>query len=299
MPTNYSLFSLIFGFRLQDLTRQHSWQMEPWLSDTKSRNQTTMDRIITKEDLAQATTFGAFCGVYLLADKKAIVKTGETTRITEAETMKFIRKHTSIPCPEVFDVCRDQESGHVRIVMEFIEGERLDHAWDKLTQQEKSSVTGQLRGYFNQLRQITSSSISCIDGSACEDQYFENDRGSYGPYETEDAFNHGLVKAWSTGRDDPFTRMLCDMVCNVMKDHKIVMTHNDLDPRNILVDGSKVVAILDWELSGFFPEYWEYCKALWRPDWLGGWMKDRAVDSILEPYWKEVAIIWNTSDTMW
>lgn len=51
-----------------------------------------------------------------------------------------------------------------------------------------------------------------------------------------------------------------------MVDRTIVMTHNDLDPRNILIQGSWVVALLDWELSGYYPEYWEYCKATKRPD---------------------------------
>lgn len=41
-----------------------------------------------------------------------------------------------------------------------------------------------------------------------------------------------------------------------MNGHEIVMTHNDFDPRNILVQGSQVVALLDWELSGFYPDYW-------------------------------------------
>ncbi|KND87311.1 hypothetical protein TOPH_08021 [Tolypocladium ophioglossoides CBS 100239] len=88
------------------------------------------------------------------------------------------------------------------------------------------------------------------------------------------------------------------MVVEVMHGHEFVMTHNDLDPRNILVKGSQVVALLDWEYSGFYPEYWEYCKALWRPGWDGSWVKDRAVDRILEPYLKELAIIWNTSSTI-
>ena len=58
-------------------------------------------------------------------------------------------------------------------------------------------------------------------------------------------------------------------------DHRIVMTHGDLHPRNIMVsweDGGeggvaaaenvRVTTIIDWEFAGWYPEYWEFVKAL-------------------------------------
>ena len=32
-------------------------------------------------------------------------------------------------------------------------------------------------------------------------------------------------------------------------------------PRNIIVKGGKIVAIVDWEMAGWYPEYWEYTTA--------------------------------------
>lgn len=45
-----------------------------------------------------------------------------------------------------------------------------------------------------------------------------------------------------------------------------VFTHSDFRPANIMVekgeDGAwKVVSVVDWESSGFYPEYWESVKA--------------------------------------
>ncbi|XXH00871.1 hypothetical protein Hte_007222 [Hypoxylon texense] len=258
-----------------------------------------MGRIVTKEELAEATGYGPFCCVYRLADNKTIVKSGITTRLAEAEAMRFVRDHTSIPVPEVYNAYWDEESGRVRIVMEYIEGERLDYAWDKLTEEEKESVTGQLRNHFTELRKISGSFIGSVDGSACDDVYFEDKPGVYGPYSDEDAFNRGIIQAWTTGHDDPWILNLCEMFRTTMKGHKIVMTHNDYYPRNILVRGSEVVAVLDWERSGFYPEYWEYCRALWRPDWDSSWMKEGFVDKVLEPYHKEYAVMQNTSYNIW
>ncbi|KAK4142033.1 uncharacterized protein C8A04DRAFT_30437 [Dichotomopilus funicola] len=64
--------------------------------------------------------------------------------------------------------------------------------------------------------------------------------------------------------------------------HKIVFTHADLNARNILVDlvplpdgttGWRVTGIVDWETAGYYPEYWDYTKALfeglrWEPRFL-------------------------------
>jgi tRNA A-37 threonylcarbamoyl transferase component Bud32 len=258
-----------------------------------------MDRIITNEELAEAAQFRPFCTARLLTDGKTIVKTGEDTRVAEATTMEFVRQHTSIPIPEVYNVYRDKESGFVRIVMEFVEGKQLDHAWVHFTDDEKESVIQQLRGYFQELRQIKGKFIGSVDGSACDDQYFSDDLGGYGPYKDEPGFNQGLVKAWTKNRNDPYTLLLAKILVNVMEGHEIVMTHNDFAPHNILVRGSKVVAILDWEFSGFYPEYWEYCKALWRPGWDTPWIKNGVVERVLDPYLKEVSLILNTSSTIW
>jgi len=51
---------------------------------------------------------------------------------------------------------------------------------------------------------------------------------------------------------------ISDAVLDTLKDHDIVMSHGDISPRNILVRGTKVVAILDWEMLGFYPENWDH-----------------------------------------
>ena len=40
------------------------------------------------------------------------------------------------------------------------------------------------------------------------------------------------------------------------------LTQGDLLPHNILVDGSKITAIIDWETAGYYPEFWEYCRMI-------------------------------------
>ncbi|RYP79237.1 hypothetical protein DL769_003060 [Monosporascus sp. CRB-8-3] len=257
-----------------------------------------MTRLVSQEELEKAKRFGPFVPVYHI-DPKTIVKSGESVRMSEAETMKFVRDRTSIPVPQVYNAYTDEESGHVRIVMEFIEGNNLDEVWDTYTDTGKESVISQLRGYMDELRQIKGSYIGSVDGSWCNDHYFDNGRGEYGPFASEAEFNSGITRALRKSKPYDWVEFYCDIWEEVMVGHEIVLTHNDLDPRNILVQGSNVVALLDWELSGYYPEYWEYCKAMRRPDWESGWIKDRALEKIIQPYRKEMAVIWNTTEIIW
>lgn len=99
-----------------------------------------MTRKITKDDLAAAARVGPFCAVHFLIDGKTVVKTGENTRLAEANTMRFIRENTNIPIPEVYDAYTHDETGHVCIVMERVEGQTLQEAWPSYDDADKETV---------------------------------------------------------------------------------------------------------------------------------------------------------------
>jgi hypothetical protein len=97
------------------------------------------------------------------------------------------------------------------------------------------------------------------------------------------------------------------MLCT---DHRIVFTHGDFHPRNIMVidmhdphaavgptsdTDIEVSGIIDWDTSGFYPEYWEELKALntgspydpsdwWEhlPPCMLGHEKDVVLDKLIE-----------------
>jgi tRNA A-37 threonylcarbamoyl transferase component Bud32 len=254
-------------------------------------------RRISSEELRKAERFVKFAPVFKV-DAHTVVKSGDCVRLAEAAAMKLVRDQTTIPVPKVFNAYKDDVSGHVRIVMEFVEGNVLDDVWDKFSDDQKKDVIRQLRGYLSQLRNIKGSFIGSVDGTACEDQLFTDEIGAYGPYEDEDAFNQGIATALQRSQQGAWVNIVADMVLKSLHGHGLVMTHGDFGPRNI-VQGTTVVAILDWELSGYYPEYWEYVKALYRPAWESGWIKERVVDKILQPYLPELAVILHTREIIW
>lgn len=119
-----------------------------------------------------------------------------------------------------------------------------------------------------------------------------------GPYSNEAEFHDGLIKAMRLSQDNVWVDMVAESI-KAMPSHETVLTHSDLTPRNIIVRGDKVVVILDWGLSGFYPEYCEYVKACYRPDWASGWVRERVVDRIMKPYILEHAILLHTRDIIW
>ena len=65
----------------------------------------------------------------------------------------------------------------------------------------------------------------------------------------------------------------------------IKMTHADLHRENIIISSTKpsrVLAIVDWEQAGWYPDYWEYCKALYTCNYESEWRQEW-VDKFVDP----------------
>ncbi|KAL9025696.1 MAG: hypothetical protein Q9196_005525 [Gyalolechia fulgens] len=255
---------------------------------------------ITRDLLLQAPTISPDAPSHLrLINPTTVAKFGDSISLTEAESMRFIRSRTSVPVPKVIDAFVLQDTKHVCILMEYIDGQPLYEVWDTYSKMQKEHVISQLKGFMEELRQIKGSSIGPVDGTYCVEQFFDGeDQATYGPYESETAFNDGLVRALEARGRNTWTAVVARFI-RAMPPHSIVFTHNDLAPRNILVRDGNVVAILDWEFSGFYPEYWEYIKALYWPDWQSGWIKDNVVDRILQPYLLELAYLLHARNLIW
>lgn len=77
---------------------------------------------------------------------------------------------------------------------------------------------------------------------------------------------------------DPYRQLLPD-------DSTVVFTHADLHPSNIMVteQGSpcRIVALIDWQQSGWYPDYWEFCKAEFTVDPKSEWCAEY-IPSFLE-----------------
>ncbi|KAL1977785.1 hypothetical protein VTN31DRAFT_644 [Thermomyces dupontii] len=95
-------------------------------------------------------------------------------------------------------------------------------------------------------------------------------------YMTSEAqFNEFLLSGNSRPGMEPYIEFIRPMF---REDHRTVLTHGDLHPRNILAikeerGGIRITGLIDWETGGAYPEYWEFVKSLntVRPIRFGDW----------------------------
>ncbi|KAJ5196300.1 hypothetical protein N7449_006779 [Penicillium cf. viridicatum] len=177
-------------------------------------------------------------------------------RPQEGETLRFIAANPTIPVPKVHDI-RWEDGKVVALVIDYIPGKRLDESWDTLDSSQKLSIADELHSYMNQLRELKGNYIGAVGrGKAIVRNISSIERR---PFDTEQEFNDFIL--------GDIVEIAPDMLRHyaksaLMDNHEIVFTHSDFAPRNIMVEGGRVTAIMDWEYAGWYPAYWEYCLAL-------------------------------------
>ncbi|PLB53478.1 hypothetical protein P170DRAFT_348993, partial [Aspergillus steynii IBT 23096] len=215
-----------------------------------------------------------------------------------------------IPIPEIYGILQEKDSKRRFLFMSRAPGEPLDSRWDSLDKAQKPSVQMQLDSMMRDLRSIRLP--PSMDGDAvlgngkprrCKDARTQM-RVASEPVSDEHGFNRFLT--FNPQRSETCTIGM--IRSHLETDHKSMMTHGDLHPRNIMValnpqadspDSSvskvSITALLDWEMCGLYPEYWEYVKALhtispgtgcddwwaYLPHSIGVWPREHAVDLML------------------
>lgn len=169
--------------------------------------------------------------------------------------MHFVWRHTSIPVPRPW--CTFRWGGHVFLVMQKVSGAPLNALlWDTFTE-EKFQVVEQLQGSVQQIRAISLRPGAVIgpvlDGVQSSDRRLCD--VPHGPYLNEDQINHQLRMALPLHRFPPI------VIESHSREHLLVFTDGDIAMRNMMMKGTRVVALIDWEGAGWYPAHWEYYKA--------------------------------------
>jgi hypothetical protein len=205
----------------------------------------------------------------------------------EALAMAFVRKHTSIPVPEVFDVRLNEHDSW--IIMQHVPGTRLDLAWPGMLEDIRTTTVTQLKAYFEQLRNLrppTSSWIgSCDNGPAYDHRL--NNGFPCGPFASVSEFQDFLV---APVQQCPRPELAIGYRKCLPDDYPVNFAHADMSYEHIFVDPKtgNVTGIVDWEMAGFWPCWWEYRKALYGSRQQRWWID--MVDRIMPSYQKELEV---------
>ncbi|ATY58577.1 kinase-like domain [Cordyceps militaris] len=202
----------------------------------------------------------------VLEPNNTVVKAGRHLVLAEADAIK-VASDAGLPVPRLHSVSTN-EHRVVEIRMDYIPGQSLDKLWPTMSADEKKSVASQLREIIEQMRAMEPppNYIGCCGGTGIrETTVHSRDEGPVCKDETE--FNNYLVS--SLFKQIP-TVLRTSFRNHLRTDHRIVFSHGDLTPRNIMMQDGKISGVVDWEDAGWYPEYWELIKFIERPA-VGDW----------------------------
>ena len=176
---------------------------------------------------------------------------------SEALAIDLVRTSTSIAVPCIRRVIHHlHDEGDGLIVMDLVQNARQLHVcWGSLSLWAKFKVILTMRYYLQQLRHIRSITPGPLgpQPAMCHGLQFGFD--PKGPFPTTKAlaehFHKELSFAEGRGYDPP--QPLDESVFT-----DLVLTHNDLNMRNILLDHDGQLWIVDWGWAGFYPTWFEY-----------------------------------------
>jgi hypothetical protein len=163
---------------------------------------------------------------------------GDERLMNENKTLHFIRENTTIPVPEVLNFERDRNDSLV-LITKVIDGKVLADFEDEELDTAIKAVDEQMeRHIIPELHKLRSNSIGSVEPGL-------------------PLMPPNTVMYWTT-RDD-WRRITSE-------EPTFVFCHNDLSRNNIFLNPEtyEIVAIIDWEYAGFFPDWFE--RKLWRSE---------------------------------
>ena len=152
---------------------------------------------------------------------------------------------------------------------------------------QKAKIVADLGRFVDQLRKMQPPK-HCVVGDATLGGAMDNRFGhnKVGPFYTIEAFQDFERRGHSV-QDFPEKEIKATHA--PVRPYDLKFTHGNLCPRNILLDTSgRIIALVGWESSGWFPEYWEYTQMCHNcPKTMSDWLD--AMVKVIPRYDQEVA----------
>ncbi|RSL95921.1 hypothetical protein CDV31_013700 [Fusarium ambrosium] len=247
---------------------QPSAQMEALLRKDMNLNLSeSLVNLLAESEVLYTSDWAAAIMVLKLNNRLVVKITNAEAALTEHRSLTYLQEHLSdFPAPKPHGLIR---LGNCYLLFtEFIPGQDLEKVWPQLNSKQKQNITGQLDSLFSHLRSIPhpkSMPLGDVAGYGCKDGR-KSIRKSTRSITTNAEFQDFIFSGGFDTISTSYIEFLRGLVPK--SPAKIVFTHGDLRRANIMVrrDGDehgnwRVVAVIDWEASGFYPEYWECIKA--------------------------------------
>lgn len=183
---------------------------------------------------------------------------------TEYTTMIYLGRHApEVPAPKPLGVMTSEKVAY--IFMSFVPDLTLESVWPQLSSEQKISISNQLSRILLKLRELKipeDGQLGGVGGEGCKDTR-RHTRISPKPIRTIAEFEDFIFSNPHFG-GSVYVKLLRTM--SQSHKPKVVFSHGNFRPANIVVRSDEqgnysVSGVLDWEMGGFYPDYWESVKA--------------------------------------
>jgi serine/threonine protein kinase len=184
-----------------------------------------------------------------------ILKFGKAIQMQEIEAMKCVLSKTTVLTPKLHRYFFTQsESTFDRcgyIVMDYVEGDTLFDIWNTISQEKCIDIFGQIASIVSQLQAADFEQPGPLGGGRCRGFWFTDYEA--GPFNNREEFN-----AWFTHKLE-----ISKQFGHAEKDlppfdyTSFVLVHQDINPKNLVLDSGGKVWIIDWGNAGAYPAIFE------------------------------------------
>ncbi|KAI4601012.1 hypothetical protein KJ359_013177 [Pestalotiopsis sp. 9143b] len=170
----------------------------------------------------------------------------------EVDNVKFVQTHTYVPSPAVSRSWRDGERFFT--LQRRVPGETLEKMLPQLTEQELIGIGEDLGRYLFKIRRIQNNRMEMINGTGVVDQRLLPSVADRFSVETDEELA-GLLAYRIRGKLDD--NLVEEFMSKMPTAKPFTFSHSDLHEANIMVKDGKFSGLIDWDLAGYYPVWWE------------------------------------------
>ncbi|KAI9848150.1 MAG: hypothetical protein M1837_000824 [Sclerophora amabilis] len=186
-------------------------------------------------------------GLYIKHGRGNLVPKGEASALT------LVEQHTDISAPRLIDSITSDN--HTYLVTTQVPGVSLGQVIHLMSYPERTQLAADIRTCISQFRQIPNTNDATICDAVGGPVFdYRIPRDLAGPFNSETDFNDCLTER---------LELKAAVADTHERSHKIYFAHADLNLSNILVRTGTLSGLVDFGCAGFYPEYWEFTKAMY------------------------------------
>ncbi|KAF3018230.1 hypothetical protein E8E14_013107 [Neopestalotiopsis sp. 37M] len=178
----------------------------------------------------------------------------------EVDNVTMVQTHTNMPAPAVVRSWRDGDRFFT--LQKRVQGETLEAALPKLTEEDLTRIGEDLSQHLSRMRRIQNPRMEMINGTGVVDwrllKPVPEVRADRYSVETDGQLA-GLLAHRIRGHIDD--EILEEFMSEMPSGHPYTFSHSDLHEGNIMVKDGKFSGLIDWDLSGYYPVWWESVNA--------------------------------------